>query len=199
MAARTARATTASSRAAITCTGTRVADAKEAEALADRSTNGLGVLSDAAGECQGVQAVERRCHGGDCLGDAVGEDLERELRAFIGGGDQGRDVAGAAEREQPGLVLQGLFQLGRRHAVAQEVEQCTRVDRPRACRHRHALERGESHRRIDRPSVAHGRDRATAAEVADDEARHRHLLRDPGDRQSVEAEALDSERSIPRG
>ena len=44
-----------------------------------------------------------------------------------------------------------------------------RVDRAGAGRHRHALERREAHRRVDRAAVEHGCDRAASAEVADDE------------------------------
>ena len=79
---------------------------------------------------------------------------------------------------------------------AEQVEQCARIDRARTCCHRHAFEWGESHRRVDRPTVAHGCDGTPAAEVADDEARHRHLLRGPRDRQAVEAEAPNPERSV---
>ena len=50
---------------------------------------------------------------------------------------------------------------------------------PGARRHRDAVERAEAHRRVDRPAVEDGRDRAAAAEVADDEARAREPLAPP--------------------
>ena len=83
-------------------------------------------------------------------------------------------VVEPAERGEPGLVLERVVELvGRQAALAQEVEERARVDRARAGGHRHALERAEAHRRVDRAAVEHGRDRAAAAEVADDEPRHR--------------------------
>ena len=71
----------------------------------------------------------------------------------------------------------------------------TRIDRARARRHRHAFDRAESHRGVERTAVHHGRHGAPAAEMAhhqpqalrraaDDLGRP---LRSPGHREAVEA------------
>ena len=71
------------------------------------------------------------------------------------------------------------------------------VDRPGARRHRHALERAEAHRRVDRAPVAHGRHRAAAAEVADHEPPDAHLLGRPLHREPVEPVAADAPLVAP--
>ena len=81
---------------------------------------------------------------------------------------------------RPGLRLErALDLLERRASRAQEMQDDLGVDRARARRHRHAFERAEAHRRVDRPAVAHGGHRAAAAEVADDEPRRRAPARPP--------------------
>ena len=68
-------------------------------------------------------------------------------------------------------MVEGVVELVDVEAVLpQQVDQRARVDRAGARVHRHALERGEAHRRVDRAAVADRRDRRAAAEVADDEA-----------------------------
>ena len=203
--ARAARAATSSSRARTTCTATspreidavrlgllvrvRVElDAEEAEALADARAHERRVLADARGEGERVEAVERHRHRADRGRDAIREDVEREAPPT-----SRMSPRAAAERLHPGLEVQLVVERRRVDAaLAQQVEERAGVDRAGARRHRHALERAEAHRRVDRAPVAHGRDRAAAAEVADDEPRHAHLLGAPLHRQAVEAVAADA-------
>ena len=71
-------------------------------------------------------------------------------------------------------MLERVVERVRREPVlAQHVDEGAGIDRAGAGRHRHALERAEAHRRVDRAPVEHGGDGAAAAEVADDEPAHR--------------------------
>ncbi len=154
--------------------------------LGDRVSHVRSVLTDAAGERKDVDASQGHRHVSHCSGDPVRVDRERER------------VVEAAEGREPRLVLERRVELvDAQAALAQEVEERARIDRARARRHRHALERGEAHGRVDRAAVQHGGHRAAAAEVADDEPRgDRHLLRDaPLHREPVEAVAADAPSS----
>src|SRR5690348_5815224 len=74
---------------------------------------------------------------------------------------------------------------------AEEMQRNLRIDRARAGRHRHAVERAVAHRRVDRPARLHGRDRAPAAEMTDDEALDGNVLGRPLHREPVESETAD--------
>ena len=144
-----------------------------ADALADRGR----ALADAGGEDERVEPAERGGHRGHGCGDAVDVDREREPRPLVAGGSAPRARARRPSRPEspcsPDSCSSAWSSSSASSAVlAQQVEERARVDRARAGGHRHALERAEAHRRVDRAAVAHGRDRAAAAEVADDEARH---------------------------
>ena len=81
-------------------------------------------------------------------------------------------VVEPAERREPRLVLEsGVEVVDAQAVLAEEVDERSRVDGARAGGHRHALERGEAHRRVDRAPVEHGGHRAAAAQVADDDPR----------------------------
>jgi xylulose-5-phosphate/fructose-6-phosphate phosphoketolase len=167
--------------------------AEEANALDDPLAHVCCVLTDPAGEDERVDPAARARHRRDRACDAVDEHVDRERRRRT-------DVAVRAARQprQPGLVLEGVLELAEGHEpFAQEVHERTRVDSAGAGRHRHPLERGEAHRRVDRPSVADRRDGTAAAEVADDETRHPHPARRPLHREPVEADPSDSVRLSP--
>ena len=101
-----------------------------------------------------VEAAERRRRRGDCGRDPVDVDGEGE-RALI---EVAHVARGARQAGQTGLVLERVVELvDRQRALAQEIQQRAGVDRARAGRHRHALERREAHRRLHRASVEHAR------------------------------------------
>ncbi len=95
--------------------------------------------------------------------------------------------------------------IGAEAVLAEDVDQRARIDGTCAARHRDALERREAHRRVARTTVPNRGDGATAAQVADDEAKTlgrtteklRSPLRAPFDRQSVEAVPADSPVGSP--
>ena len=91
-------------------------------------------------------------------GDAVREDVERELRRRLRRALELLDARRlAGEPEQAGLRLERVLDLlDAELPGAQEVQHDLGVDRARARRHRHAFERAEAHRRVDRAAVAHG-------------------------------------------
>ncbi len=102
--------------------------------------------------------------------------------------------------DEPRLLLERAVELVDGKAVlAQDVEERARVDGARACRHGHALERAEPHRRVDRAAVEHGCHRASSTEVADDESRRPHALGGPGHGETVEAVAADAPLVAPAG
>ena len=163
--------------------------AEKAESLADPLAHERGVLADAAGERDRVQAAERRRRGGDRRGHAVDVDGEREALRI----ELAHVTRGAGESGEPRLVLEGVVELvDREPALPQEIDQGAWVDRARARRHRNALERREAHRRLDRAAVEDGSHGRTAAEVAHDQPGDPHLRRRPFDRQAVEPVAADA-------
>ena len=89
-------------------------------------------------------------------------------------------------------MLERMVELVERdEAAPEQIEQRTGVDRPGARRHRHALERREPHRGVDRLSVPDGRHGAAAAEMADDEPLRPHARSGHGHRETVEPVAPD--------
>src|SRR5262249_18316258 len=102
-------------------------------------------------------------------------------------------VGRAREPEQSRLVLQGVVELvDGAAAFTQKVQEGARIDRAGTRCHRDSLERREPHGRVDRPPVADGGDRATAAQVADDQAGGGYALGSPLHREPVKAETADS-------
>ena len=84
---------------------------------------------------------------------------KRELRALVAGDRGALDLAQPgepAEAEQAGAVVERVVELVGRDAGGEQVQQQPRVERARARRHRHAVQRREAHRRVDRAPVEHG-------------------------------------------
>ena len=114
------------------------------------------------------------------------EDVEGERRRLP-------HVPGAATREpgKAGSVLELVLELSKSDPLlAKQVHKGTGVDRSGACRHRHPLERRESHRRVDRPSFPDRCHGAASAEMADDEPLGVDLRGDPLDGDPMEAVAV---------
>ena len=105
------------------------------------------MLADAAGEGENVDPAAGGRHRRHRRRDAVDEDVEGERRRLA-------HVTGAAAREpgKAGRVLELVLELSKGHPLlAKQVHKGAGVDRSGTCRHRHPLERRESHRRVDRP------------------------------------------------
>ncbi len=85
--------------------------AQELQALHDPGAEGGGVLADAAGEDQRVQAAHGGGTGADALGDLVAEDVDSQLGALVAlgsGGLQVTEVGGhAGDAQHAGLLVQG--------------------------------------------------------------------------------------------
>ena len=219
---RAARAATSSSRARMTSTRTAEPSAAMSQsgtssALRRRSSSTprnpsrAQTRSRTNAEFSPIPAVKtsasrpagRDSHRGDRAGNAIGEDLEREPCALVSGARTVLELAhvpGPAEALEAGLGVQLTIDLSGAEAVlAEDVDQRARIDRTCAARHRDALERREPHCRVAGAAVPNRRDGATAAQVADDEAKTlgrtaqklRSPLRAPFDRQSVEAVPAD--------
>src|SRR5438067_290599 len=125
-------------------------DAEKSKLLTDGCADGRRVLTDAGGEHERFEAAERRRHRAHGRRYAIGEDGESEAR---GGGVRAFQLpqvsgqtgkAGAA-----GVRLAQAVERIERQVVLQQVKECAWVDRAGPGRHRHALERGEAHRRVD--------------------------------------------------
>ena len=147
--------------------------AEEQQALDDRGSHVRPVLADAAREREHVEAAERHRHLRHGARDPVRVDREAER------------VVEPPERREPRLVLEsGVEVVDSQAVLPEEVDQGPRVDGAGAGGHRHAFERGEPHRRVDRAPVEHRGHRAAAAQVAGHdprgvEPRDDRLHRDP--------------------
>ena len=131
------------------------------------------MLADARREDERVETARCSSHRRHGSRDAVGVDAERELRLLVVPSRrlERTKTSSSGQALEPRLLVQGPVDLVDGQAVRTlDVEERAGIDRARARRHRHALERREAHRRVDGAPVAHRRDRATAAEVTDDEA-----------------------------
>jgi hypothetical protein len=102
-----------------------------------------------------------------------------------------------AECVEARLLVQGVVELVGIQPASEEIEDRARVERPRTRDHRHALERGQAHRRVDRAAVLDRGHRAPASEVADDKTRRAHLLDDRLHCEPVEAVPDDAAFCAP--
>src|SRR5512133_197431 len=88
-------------------------------------------------------------------------------------------------------------------SLAENVEECTRIDRSRARRHRDTLERREAHRRIHRAARENGGDRGSATEMTDDQTGDRvaqelgDTLCAPLDREALKSVAANAPLLTP--
>ena len=162
--------------------------------IADCGPHQRRVLADPRGEDERIEPSERGGHRGDRAGDA----LVKTSRASRASGELGclelLDSPGdPREAEQAGLVFERVLELCEPEpAGAQEVQHDLRVDRAGAG----AIGTPSSGLKpivvsTERPSQ-HGRDRAAAAEMADDEPWHRDLRGRPLHGEAVEAVAADA-------
>ena len=86
-------------------------DAEEAEPAAHQPSHKSGPLADSRREHERIQAVQRGGRRRDCACDVVREDLQSESGLRIVRVFEHRDVAGARQPEQAGLVLQCVVEL----------------------------------------------------------------------------------------
>ena len=140
-----------------------------------------GVLADAAGEHDRVEAAEGDGEGSDRLGRPVAEDVDGEpgRRRAV----RRRLAQGAHVVAQPGQAEQPAARVERADdAVDVEVEalgdvaEQPRVDVAAAGAHHQALERGQAHGGVDGLAAADGRRAAPVAQVQHDQV---ELLRWP--------------------
>src|SRR5207237_9482302 len=99
-------------------------DAEETETAADAGAHRRGVLADAGGEGQRVDAAEDRGVGADVLRDPVREQLEREFGADVaaGGGvlQLAHVAAAAGDAEQSAPMIEQIVELRLALPLAQQ-------------------------------------------------------------------------------
>ena len=179
--------------------------AQKVEALCDAVTHDLGVLADACGEHDRVDAAHDRSVSADVLTDLMTEDLDRHatcLVAFSGALlDVTHVIANARQALEARLAVEHRVDFVGAHALfAHQVEQDTSVDIAAARAHHDAFQRGHPHRGLDRAAILDRGDAASAAEVAGDDAEVADIifeevcgfLSDVGVRGAVEAVSADA-------
>ena len=134
------------------------------------------ILSDAAREQDGVNAVHGSDIGTDIFADLVEQHVCGEfgvLVALFSGGHVVPHIARrAGDTEQTAFLVEELGRLFRRPALALLQEGDGRgVDAAGTGAHDEAVERGQAHGRIDAFAVFDRRDGRTVAEVAGDDLR----------------------------
>ena len=110
------------------------AHAQPLGAPADRLADRCGVLADAGGEHQSVDAAECRRQRAQLLGDAVDEQLDRLMRPRLGARQQLAHVVGdAGDAEQARLLVEQRLDLRAVPASAAGSGRAARPDRASRC------------------------------------------------------------------
>ena len=134
-----------------------------------------GVLSDSAGEDDGIDTGRRRGHAGDLRAQPVQVDPHGQSGVRVALAPSRQKfvhvaAAPAGQAEQAGVVFEGVLDRRGGQPVAQGPQQGAGVDVAAAGGHHQTLERREAHGGVDRTTAGDGGDRRPAAEVADDQA-----------------------------
>src|SRR5262245_52649934 len=185
-------------------------DAEEGKPAADLLANAGRALADPGREDERVDSPRGCSHRRDRACNAVLEDGEGQLGRRVAG--LGRvlefhcPAGSAAEPLDTGVDVESVVERVDVEArLSQQVQERAGIDRPGARVHRDTLQRAETHRRVHGAAVGHSGHGATAAEVADDDAKpraaeeSRGALHAPLDGEPVEAIATDAELLAPAG
>ncbi len=141
----------------------------QAHALPDHA----GVLTDAAGEHDGVHAAEHCEIRTDTFLDAVAEDVDGQFCAIVSKPcliDDFPHVVQPANALEAALRIERFLQIIRRHARLphhKEVDRRIDVSRPRA--HHQAFKRGQAHGRVDARASLNGCCTCSVAQMERDE------------------------------
>ena len=170
-----------------------------AHRLHDTAADLDGVLADAGGENQRIDAAEHGGQRADVLGRFVDEVVHRQAsRRLVDSEQNAHVVADAGDAEEARLLVKHLLHVGGRHAQGlEEMQDHAGIHRARTRPHAESVERGEAERGIDALSRVQRAQARAAAEMRDDHTAVGDLRRDLGKRrrdvlvgEPVEAVAL---------